>query len=69
MKRLLLRALATAALTSLVGCTQQNTAGEAPGMYATKAEAEKAATKFNCTGAHQMGEQWMPCDAHPTTKP
>jgi hypothetical protein len=33
-------------------------------MYATKAEAEKAATKFNCTGAHQMGDQWMPCAKH-----
>ncbi|MBD1192655.1 hypothetical protein [Vulcanococcus sp. Clear-D1] len=34
-------------------------------MYATKAEAEAAAKKhFNCTGAHQMGHQWMPCATH-----
>jgi hypothetical protein len=34
-------------------------------MYATKAEAEAAAKKhFNCTGAHQMGNQWMPCATH-----
>jgi len=32
--------------------------------YATKAEAEKAAKQFHCTGAHQMGDRWMPCDRH-----
>lgn len=36
-----------------------------PAMYATKAEAEAAAKKhFNCTGAHPMGRQWMPCSSH-----
>jgi hypothetical protein len=30
-----------------------------------KAEAEDAARKhFNCTGAHLMGKQWMPCAKH-----
>ncbi|MFM7676953.1 MAG: DUF3721 domain-containing protein [Synechococcus sp.] len=34
-------------------------------MYATQAEAEKAAKlHFNCTGAHRMGDQWMPCAKH-----
>jgi len=34
-------------------------------MYATQAEAEKAARlHFNCTGAHKMGDQWMPCAKH-----
>lgn len=34
-------------------------------MYATKAEAEEAArAHFNCTGAHPMGQQWMPCAKH-----
>jgi hypothetical protein len=33
-------------------------------MYDTKAEAEEAATLFNCKGAHQMGAKWMPCDSH-----
>jgi hypothetical protein len=34
-------------------------------MYATQAEAEKAAKlHFNCTGAHKMGNQWMPCAQH-----
>ena len=38
-----------------------------PAMYATKAEAEQAAKTFHCTGAHPMGNQWMPCSQHPTT--
>ena len=33
-------------------------------MYDTKAEAEKAASLFNCKGAHQMGAKWMPCNDH-----
>jgi Protein of unknown function len=34
-------------------------------MYATQAEAEQAAKlHFNCTGAHRMGDQWMPCAQH-----
>ncbi|MEB3256732.1 MAG: DUF3721 domain-containing protein [Cyanobacteriota bacterium] len=35
-----------------------------PATYATRAEAEKAAKLFHCTGAHQMGDRWMPCDRH-----
>jgi len=39
--------------------------GGVPAMYATQAEAEKAAKlHFNCTGAHKMGDQWMPCAQH-----
>ena len=39
--------------------------GGVPAMYATQAEAEKAAKlHFNCTGAHKMGSQWMPCALH-----
>jgi hypothetical protein len=39
--------------------------GGVPAMYATQAEAEKAAkVHFNCTGAHKMGSQWMPCAQH-----
>jgi len=33
-------------------------------MFKTKAEAEAAAKKFNCKGAHKMGEMWMPCASH-----
>jgi hypothetical protein len=49
-----------------------NPAGQAapaavPAVYATQAEAEKAAKlHFNCSGAHKMGNQWMPCAAHGT---
>jgi len=63
MNRLLLIALASACLPS-VACAQHSNAGAMPAMYATKAEAEQAASKFNCTGAHQMGNQWMPCAKH-----
>ena len=48
----------------LIGAAQANTGG-VPAMYATKAQAEAAAKKhFNCTGAHPMGNQWMPCATH-----
>ncbi len=30
----------------------------------TKEEAEKAASKFGCIGAHKMGSKWMPCKMH-----
>ena len=40
-------------------------AGAVPAVYPTQAEAEKAARlHFNCTGAHKMGNQWMPCAQH-----
>jgi len=36
-----------------------------PALYATLAEAEQAAKlHFHCTGAHRMGQQWMPCSQH-----
>jgi len=36
-----------------------------PALYPTQAEAEKAAKlHFNCTGAHKMGNKWMPCAKH-----
>ncbi|MFM7268811.1 MAG: DUF3721 domain-containing protein [Cyanobium sp.] len=39
--------------------------GAIPTLYPTQAEAEKAAkVHFNCTGAHKMGTQWMPCTQH-----
>jgi hypothetical protein len=39
--------------------------GGVPAMYASRAEAEKAAKlHFHCTGAHKMGDQWMPCAQH-----
>ena len=30
-------------------------------LFNTKKEAEKAASKYGCIGAHQMGNKWMPC--------
>ena len=32
-----------------------------PAFYKTKIEAEAAATRYGCLGAHKMGEKWMPC--------
>ena len=33
-------------------------------LYKTKEEAEKAASKHGCIGAHKMGNKWMPCEKH-----
>ena len=39
--------------------------GGVPALYPTRAEAEEAARlHFHCTGAHRMGNQWMPCANH-----
>ena len=35
-----------------------------PYVFKTKEQAEKAATKYGCVGAHKMGEKWMPCKIH-----
>lgn len=67
MKHLLFSALAFTWLPSLVSAQSTNE-GAVPALYATMAEAEKAASQFNCTGAHQMGDHWMPCAKHGDTK-
>jgi len=60
----LLGAMGLAVLPLLGGGALANTTA-VPAVYATKAEAETAARKhFNCTGAHAMGHQWMPCAKH-----
>ena len=33
-------------------------------LYKTKEEAEKAASKYGCIGAHKMDNKWMPCTMH-----
>ena len=33
-------------------------------LFKTKEEAENAASKQGCIGAHKMGNQWMPCKMH-----
>ena len=30
-------------------------------LFNTKQEAEEAASKYGCVGAHKMGNKWMPC--------
>ncbi|MBU6251154.1 MAG: hypothetical protein KGO47_08325 [Cyanobacteria bacterium REEB417] len=67
MKRLILIAIATACWP-VVATAQHAPQGAVPAMYPTKAEAEKAASRFNCTGAHQMGNHWMPCAQHGDAK-
>ena len=47
--------------------TSQNTLNikkkiKAQGLFKTKKEAEKAAVRYKCLGAHKMGEEWMPCN-------
>jgi hypothetical protein len=38
-----------------------------PALYPSKALAERAAKEhFQCSGAHPMGHQWMPCSSHPS---
>jgi len=60
----LLGAIGMIALPLLGGAALANTTA-VPAVYATRAEAEDAARKhFNCTGAHPMGKQWMPCAKH-----
>ena len=56
----LLVAIGLAVLPLLGGSALANPTA-VPATYATKAEAEAAASKLGCTGAHPMGNQWMPC--------
>ena len=35
-----------------------------PMLFDTKEQAEEEAYKFDCKGAHQMGDKWMPCIMH-----
>tara|TARA_Y100001968_G_scaffold322657_1_gene359120 strand:- start:102 stop:347 length:246 start_codon:yes stop_codon:yes gene_type:complete len=49
---------------SLMGCSSSSKSSSTLGLFDTKIEAEKAAKDFHCTGAHQMGGKWMPCQSH-----
>ena len=49
---------------SITGCSLNSQTTYTPALFETKTEAEKAAKNFNCTGAHKMGNQWMPCKSH-----
>ena len=33
-------------------------------LFKTRAEAENMAKTINCSGAHKMGDKWMPCNSH-----
>ena len=33
-------------------------------IFNSKSEAEEEARKLGCTGAHKMGNKWMPCSIH-----
>ena len=48
----------------LIGCSDNSQKSGSQALFSTKAEAEKAAKDFNCTGAHRMGDKWMPCKSH-----
>tara|TARA_B100000902_G_scaffold344441_1_gene349832 strand:- start:175 stop:432 length:258 start_codon:yes stop_codon:yes gene_type:complete len=49
---------------SLIGCSDNSQTKGTPSLFETEIEAEKAAKNFNCTGAHRMGDKWMPCKSH-----
>ena len=48
----------------VMGCTVNSKLSQTPALFETKADAAKAAKNFNCTGAHRMGNKWMPCKSH-----
>ena len=48
----------------LIGCSNQGDDDGMPALFDTKAEAKKAAKDFGCSGAHKMGDKWMPCKKH-----
>ena len=50
-------------ISFLVGCTSK-VEEKKPALFDTRREALKAAKSFNCTGAHKMGDKWMPCSTH-----
>ena len=49
-----------------LGCSNKPVGKEIkmPMLYNTREQAEKEAYKFDCEGAHQMGNKWMPCSMH-----
>ncbi len=49
---------------SLIGCSTISESKSTRALFETRAEAEKASKDFNCTGAHKMGDKWMPCNSH-----
>lgn len=67
-------ALALAGLTLFVAASRPGQASTTPtpdrdggvqAVFATQQEAEAAAPRFGCKGAHRMGNLWMACASHP----
>ncbi len=52
----------------LISCSSETPKQGSPAFFKTKAEAENAAKDFGCSGAHQMGANWMPCKNHNNQK-
>ena len=48
----------------VMGCSTNSEANSTRALFDNREEALKAAKNFNCTGAHQMGNKWMPCESH-----
>ena len=53
---------------SLMGCSSNAESNKTRALFDTKKEAENAAKNFNCRGAHEMGDKWMPCMSHDAHK-
>jgi len=49
---------------SIMGCSTNSESSSTRALFDTREEAAKAAKNFNCTGAHKMGNKWMPCKSH-----
>ena len=56
--------LVATASFALIGCSTEAQKSGTPALFNTRVEAEEAALNFNCTGAHKMGDKWMPCKSH-----
>ena len=49
---------------SIMGCPTNSESSSTRALFDTREEAAKAAKNLNCTGAHKMGNKWMPCKSH-----
>ena len=49
---------------SIMGCSTNSESSSTRALFDTREEAAKAAKNYNCTGAHKMGNKWMPCKSH-----
>ena len=49
---------------SIMGCSTNSESSSNRALFDTREEASKVAKDFNCTGAHKMGNKWMPCKSH-----